>query len=90
MVQYGAYQRLLAPGLRATEIAVRRRALTRWFTFAVVWQVIVLVAIAAYGLYFHLNHPPGLGWIGPPVAAVIGTAFPLQIAVWRIARASRV
>jgi len=89
LIQFSVYQRLLAPGLRQPDPERRRAALLRWFTFAVLWQLLVLVLIAAYGLAFYRHHPPGLSWVAPPVGAVIGTAAPLQIAALRIARSLR-
>jgi hypothetical protein len=35
------------------------------------------------------QHPRGFAWIAPAIAAVFGTAIPLQVAVVAILRASR-
>ena len=87
-VQYLAYARLLLPGLRRPEPAHQRRALKRWFAFAVAWQAVLLAAVAAYAFPAARSHPTGLAWVAPPVAAILGTALPLQLAVARIARAA--
>ena len=86
-VQYLAYARLLLPGLRRPEVAEKRRALKRWFAFAVAWQAALLAAVAAYAFPISRSHPTDATWVAPAVAAILGTALPLQLAVVRIARA---
>jgi hypothetical protein len=86
-VQYLLYSRILRPGLR-TPPEERRRALLRWLAWAAAWQLAVLAAVAAYAIPLASSHPPGLAWIAPPVAAVVGTALPLQLAVASLARAA--
>ncbi len=88
VVQYGAFQRLLGARLRAESVEERRAALTRWFKFAIAWQGLVLVAIAAYGFSMAHHHPPGLAWVAPVIGAVLGTALPLQLVVVQILRAA--
>jgi hypothetical protein len=87
-VQWLATARLLLPGLRRPEPAEQRRALKRWFAFAVAWQAVLLAAVAAYAFPMSRSHPSDLSWVAPPVAAIFGTALPLQLAVVRIARAA--
>ena len=87
-VQYAGYQRVLAAGLRAGDPEVRRRAPKRWLAFAAAWQLIVLAGVVGYAVVATRGgRPDGLGWAAPPVAAVLGTALPLQLAAARLARA---
>ncbi len=88
-IQYLAYSRLLAAGLRQPAPEAKRAAVKRWFAFAVAWQVVVLVAIGAYAFPMVRSHPGGLAWLAPPLGAIAGTALPLQLAVVRISRAAR-
>ena len=88
-VQYVAGERLLAAPLREAGVDGRRRAIKRWVTFAVAWQALVVVAVIAYALAVTRGgRPQGLAWIAPPVAAVVGTALPLQLAAARLFRAA--
>jgi hypothetical protein len=51
------------------------------------WQAFLVAALVVYALWL----PPsrrGLAWAAPPLAAVLGTALPLQLAVVRIARSA--
>jgi hypothetical protein len=89
-VQYLGYERLLASGLRAPAIDARQRAMKRWLLFVVAWQSVVIVGVLAYIFAMTRPHrPPGLSWIAPPVAAMLGTALPLQLAAARLMRAGR-
>jgi len=88
-VQFLGYQRVLAAGLRSPDLGARRRALKRWLVFALAWQSLVLVAVLVYVLVVTRDHHAGLSWIAPPVAALIGTALPYQLAAMRLARAGR-
>ena len=88
-VQYVGYDRLLAAGLRSADLAERRRALKRWAGFAVAWQALVIAGVIAYAFVMTRAHRSGLSWIAPPVAALLGTALPYQLAVMRLARAGR-
>ena len=87
--QLFGYFRLLVPHLAEPEPAVRARALRRWVAFIVAWQVVVLVAVAAYAIPLASAHTRGLAWLAPGLGAVLGTAFPLQLAISRILRALR-
>ncbi len=87
-VQYRAFQRLLGARLQAGTVEERRTALTRWFKFAVAWQGLVLLAIAAYSVPMAHHHPPGIAWLAPVIGAVLGTALPLQLVVVQILRAA--
>jgi hypothetical protein len=73
-------------GLRRPEPEARRRALKRWLVFALAWQSLVIVCVLAYVLVVRGRHV-GVAWIAPPVAALIGTALPYQLAAMRLARA---
>jgi hypothetical protein len=89
-VQYLGYERVLAAGLRNADEAGKRRAIKRWLAFAAAWQLIVLAGVVAYALVIGRGgRGAGLAWIAPPVAALLGTALPLQLAAARLARAWR-
>jgi hypothetical protein len=66
-----------------------RPALKRWIKVALVWEVLVLTACAAYMALLSSRHGAGIAWIAPAVGAVLGTALPLQFVVISIARAAR-
>ncbi len=66
-----------------------RPALGRWLKVVFIWQASVLAAAAGYVALLASNHQPGYAWVAPALAAVFGTALPLQIAVVRIMRAGR-
>lgn len=87
-IQYLAYTWLLLPGLGRPEPPEQKRALKRWFAFAVAWQAALLAAVGGYAFPMAHSHPGSLAWVAPPVAAIVGTALPLQLAVARIARAA--
>ena len=78
--------RLLAAGLRQAEPGARRRGLKLWVLFAVTWQTVVIVGVVAYVLLTR-GHHLGPAWVAPPLAALIGTALPYQLAATRLARA---
>jgi hypothetical protein len=88
-VQYGAYTRLLRPGLRSGDAAGRRQALRRWAVFVVGWQAIVLVAIAAYALALPSGLRAGYAWVAPPVGLVLATGLTLQLALIGLSRSIR-
>jgi hypothetical protein len=89
IIQLSLYFRLLREPLRTHDLELTRAALKRWIKVAVVWQVIVLVACAAYLAALSSTHGPGFAWISPAVGAVLGTALPLQFIVMAILRAAR-
>jgi hypothetical protein len=88
-VQYGLYQRLLQRPLLTHDVAQMRPALGRWLKVVLVWQVVVLAACAGYVGVLASQHPRGIAWIVPAIAAIFGTAIPLQVAVLAILRAGR-
>jgi hypothetical protein len=51
--------------------------------------VVVLTACAGYVGVLASQHPRGFAWIVPAIAAIFGTAIPLQVAVLAILRAGR-
>lgn len=87
-VQLGGYYRLLGPALRASEPLQRRLGLRRWVAFLVVWQLLVIAAVALYAFLVTRAHPHGLAWAAPALGAIVGTAIPLQLAVAGISRAA--
>jgi hypothetical protein len=42
-----------------------------------------------YAFAVTRTHRSGFLWIAPPIAALLGTALPYQLAVMRLARAGR-
>lgn len=88
-MQLGLYLWMLRGPLQTGDLEQARPAVTRWIKIALGWQTVVLVASGAYVLVTGSSHPHGFAWIAPAIAAVIGTALPLQIAVATILRAGR-
>jgi hypothetical protein len=88
-VQYGLYHRLLQRPLLTHDVDQMRPAVGRWLKVVLLWQVVVVVACAGYVGVLASQHPRGFAWIVPAIAAVFGTAIPLQVAVMAILRASR-
>ena len=66
-----------------------RPAISRWLKLVLVWQVLVVVLAAGYTAVVASAHPLGYFWVAPAIAAIFGTALPLQVAVVAILRASR-
>ena len=85
--QYLGYERILAAGLRGPDVDARRRAVKRWALFVVGWQALVVAAAFAYAIAMGRGGARGLAWVAPIVAALMGTALPLQLAVMRLMRA---
>ena len=56
--------------------------------FALVWQTLVIAAVFAYAFVVTRTHrTAGFAWIAPPIAALLGTALPYQLAASRLIRA---
>ncbi len=77
------------PGLRGADPASRRRWLKRWLLFALVWQSLGIAGVFVYAFVATRVRRSGFLWIAPPLAALLGTALPYQLAVMRLARAGR-
>jgi len=77
------------PALRESDPASRQRGLKRWVLFALAFQSLVIVGVFAYAFAVTRAHRSGFLWIAPPLAALLGTALPYQMAVMRLARAGR-
>lgn len=88
-IQLAGYDRLLAAGLRAPDVERRQRAMKRWLVFALVWQVLVIGGCLVYVLVLTRGHRSSLAWVAPPLAALLGTALPYQLAAMRLLRAAR-
>lgn len=71
------------------DFAQMRPAVGRWLKVVLLWQVVVVAASAGYVAVLGSQHPRGIAWIAPAIAAIFGTALPLQVAVVAILRASR-
>jgi hypothetical protein len=84
-----AYRAILAPGLRRSEVEVRRRALARWIKTVGGFQVLLGLAIVAYLVGTAQSRVPAPGRALPPLGAVLGNALALQLAVFRLTRALR-
>lgn len=63
--------------------------MVRWLVFALVWQALVIVGVIVYTLVVIGGHRSGLSSVAPPVAALLGTALPYQLAAMRLLRAWR-
>jgi hypothetical protein len=61
----------------------------RWIRIVLVWQVLVVVAAAAYVARLGSSHAHGAAWVAPAIAAVFGNALPLQVVVVAVMRAGR-
>jgi hypothetical protein len=66
-----------------------RSAIGRWLKVVLLWQVVVVAVSASYVAVLASGHPRGFAWVVPAIAAVFGTAVPLQVAVVAILRAGR-
>jgi hypothetical protein len=89
VVQFGLYVLMLQTALRSREIDKARPAVMRWFKTVLVWQLLVVLAAASYVALLGAHHPRGLAWVTPAVAAVFGTAIPLQVVVISVMRAGK-
>ena len=70
-------------------MALIRPAVSRWLKVVLIWQALILAAAAGYVAVLASNRAPGYAWVAPALAAVFGTALPLQLVVVRIMRAGR-
>ena len=87
-VQYGLYARLLRPALKSGDVARSRPAFIRWISITLAWQGVVIVAAGAYMVVVGRGHPSGFAWAAPALAALLGTALPLQLVVASALRAA--
>jgi hypothetical protein len=55
--------------------------------FAVTWQALVIVGVIVYALVMTRVSHSGPAWVAPPLAALVGTALPYQLAAGRLIRA---
>jgi hypothetical protein len=88
-IQYGLFAWLLRPTLRSGNAAGSRPVFVRWILSALAFPAVVLIAAAAYMILVGRRHPQGLAWAAPPLAALVGTALPLQLVIASITRAAR-
>ena len=88
-VQLGLYLWLLRPALARAPARDPVRALVRWLALDLVWQVAVLAGAWAYVQSNSGSHPAGVAWIVPALAAILGTALPLQLVAATALRAAR-
>lgn len=88
-MQYAGYDRILAASLREADAGAQQRGMKRWLVFALVWQALVIAGCFVYAFVMTRSHQSGLAWIAPPIAALLGTALPYQLAVSRLLRAVR-
>jgi len=88
-VQYGLYHYLLRRQLQTHDVTLIRPAIGRWLKVVLLWQVLVVAVAASYVGVLASQHTRGFAWAVPAIAAVFGTALPLQVAVFAILRASR-
>ena len=89
-MQYAGYDRILAASLREASVEAQQRGMKRWLVFALVWQALVIAGCFVYAFVMtHSHRSGGLAWIAPPIAALLGTALPYQLAASRLLRAVR-
>lgn len=88
-MQYAGYDRILAASLREASVEGQQRGMKRWLAFALAWQALVIAGCFVYAFVMSRSHPSGLAWIAPPIAALLGTALPYQLAASRLLRAVR-
>jgi hypothetical protein len=88
-IQYGLFQRFLRTPLRLRDLEQARPAVGRWLKVVLVWQVVVLVGTGVYIAIQASRHVHGFAWTVPAIGAVIGTALPLQVAVFTLMRSAR-
>lgn len=88
-IQLGLYLWLLRTALSSGDVERTRPAFIRWICVDVVWQGIVLAGAWMYVVTASGQHPSDLAWIAPPLAALLGTALPLQLVVGSTLRAAR-
>ena len=88
-VQFALYAWLLQTPLKSGDIELARPALSRWMKLVAVWQGLVLVGTGGYVVLMSSHHARGVAWIAPAIAAVVGTALPLQVAIISVLRAGR-
>lgn len=80
---------MLQRQLLTHDVSKMRPAVGRWLKVVLLWQVVVVAVCAGYVGVLASQHPRGFAWIVPAIAAVFGTAIPLQVAVMAILKASR-
>ena len=88
-IQLGLYISMLQGALRSWDMDRARPAVMRWFKTVLVWQLLVVVGAALYVAAVGTHHLRGFAWVTPAVAAVFGTAIPLQVVVVSILRAAK-
>ena len=88
-IQFALYASLLQAPLRSRDIARARPALSLWMKVAAVWQGLVLLGAGGYVVLMSSHHTTGVAWVAPALAAVLGTALPLQLVVITVLRAGR-
>jgi hypothetical protein len=54
--------------------------------YAVAWQALVVAGVLAYAVAGPRPRGAGPAWVAPPVAALLGTALPYQLAASRLIR----
>jgi hypothetical protein len=80
---------LLRPALGSRDIDRARPAFVRWIIVDAAWQAVVLAAGYVYFLAGARAHTGGIAWIAPGLAAILGTALPLQVVVISLLNAAR-
>jgi hypothetical protein len=85
--QYTLYRVLLQPALEEGDVEARRRGLLRWLAFAGGFQALVVIAVVGWGWWLASAGARGWAW-APPLALLLGTGLPLQLAAMRVLRAA--
>jgi hypothetical protein len=88
-IQVGMYLRLLRPSLQSQRVEIIRAGMIRWIKLDLPIQAGILVLSGVYIAVQTANHVRGAGLVAPPVAAVLGSALPLQVVVAALMRSLR-
>ena len=89
LAQLALYLRVLRAPLQSGDPERVRPAIVRWVRYDLPVQTGILGAAAIWFAIQTSHHAHGVALVGPPVAAVLGSALPLQIVAMAMMRALR-
>jgi len=89
LVQVVMYLRVLRIPLQSGDPERFRPALMRWIKIDLPVQGAILAAAGIYIAVQTSHHVRGVGLVGPPVGAVLGSALPLQVVAMAMMRVFR-
>jgi hypothetical protein len=88
-LQVAVYVWVLRPSLQSGDPARLRPGMVRWLRLDVPIQAAILAGAGIYIAVQTANHVRGVGLMGPPAGAVLGSALPLQVVAMSMMRAIR-